>query len=283
MKPSLKSLLKGKRIIRSLGAHDVFSALVAEQAGFETIFLGGFGTSASTLGLPDLNLLTLNEMAAAASRMARRLSVPLVADGDTGHGGVHNVTRTVREFERGGAAGVVLEDQVSPKRCGHFFGKDIIPATEMVSKLRAAAAARRNPEFVIIARTDARDVHGLTEAIRRVNLYRRSGADVVFIESPGSVEELITIPKKVKAPLLVNMLTGGKTPNVPVAQLEKMGYKIAVYPIESLLVQAVGMRRLARAILDEGSIESVRGEMISFAEVKQILELEEVLKRWKKT
>jgi len=271
----LRSLLKGRGALRSLGAHDVFSALIAQDAGFDMIFLGGFGASASLLGLPDLNLLTLDEMAGAVRRMAGRLSVPLVADGDTGHGGVHNVARTVAEFERAGAAGVILEDQVSPKRCGHFAGKDVIAAEEMVVKLRAAVGARTDPDFVIIARTDAREGKGLAEAVRRVNLYRRAGADVAFIEAPHGADEIEKIPKQVKGPLLVNMLTGGRTQNVPARDLERWGYKIIVYPVESLMIAATAMRRLARAILDDGSVDRVRGEMIRFDELKKVLGLEE--------
>lgn len=271
----LRALLKRRGAIRSLGAHDVFSALIAQDAGFEMIFLGGFGASASLLGLPDLNLLTLDEMTGAVRRMASRLSVPLVADGDTGHGGVHNVARTVAEFERAGAAGVILEDQVSPKRCGHFAGKDVIPAEEMVVKLRAAVDARIDPDFVIIARTDAREGRGMADAVRRAKLYRRAGADVAFIEAPHGEAEIEKIPKQVPGPLLVNMLTGGRTANLPAKDLERWGYKIIVYPIESLMIAATSMRRLARAILEDGSVDSVRHEMIGFDELKKVLGLDD--------
>lgn len=271
----LRALLKRRGAIRSLGAHDVFSALIAEEAGFEAIFLGGFGASASLLGLPDLNLLTLDEMTGAVRRMASRLRVPVVADGDTGHGGVHNVARTVAEFERAGAAGVILEDQVSPKRCGHFSGKDVISAEDMVVKLRAAVDARTDPDFVIIARTDARAVKGLAEAVRRAKLYRRAGADVTFIEAPHGEDEIERIPRQVPGAMLVNMLTGGRTSNVPAAQLERWGYKIIVYPVESLMVAATAIRRLARAVLEDGSVDNVRHEMIGFDELKKVLGLKE--------
>src|SRR3954453_11330740 len=160
-----RELLARPGVIRSLGAHDVFTALLVEQAGLETVFLGGFGASPRLLGLPDVGFLTLTEMADAVRRMASRVSIPVVADGDTGHGDLHNVARTVREFERGGAAGILLEDQVTPKRCGHFEGKALIPAAEMVLKLKAALAARHDPDFVLIARTDARAVEGIDGAI----------------------------------------------------------------------------------------------------------------------
>src|SRR6266480_1601209 len=177
----LRELLKRPGIIRSLGAHDVFTARLIEAAGLETVFLGGFGTSASLLGLPDVGFITLTEMADVVRRMATRVSIPVVADGDTGHGDLHNVVRTVREFERAGAAGILLEDQVTPKRCGHFQGKQLISAEEMVLKLRAALDARRDPNFVIIARTDARAVEGIDRAIERANCYGGVGADVCFI------------------------------------------------------------------------------------------------------
>src|SRR6266852_2795735 len=176
-----RELLQKPGIIRSLGAHDVFTARLIEAAGLETVFIGGFGTSASLLGLPDVGFLTMTEMADAVRRMAERVSIPVVADGDTGHGDLHNVVRTVREFAQAGAAGVLLEDQVTPKRCGHFAGKQVIPAAEMVLKLRAALGARDDPDFVIIARTDARAVEGLDGAIDRARRYADAGADVCFI------------------------------------------------------------------------------------------------------
>src|SRR5881275_874916 len=157
----LRQLLTNPGAIRSLGAHDVFTARLVEAAGLETVFIGGFGTSASLLGLPDVGFLTLAEMADAVRRMAQRVSIPVVADGDTGHGDLHNVVRTVRDFEAAGAAGLLLEDQVSPKRCGHFAGKAVIPTEEMVRKLEVALNARRDPDFVVIARTDARAIEGI--------------------------------------------------------------------------------------------------------------------------
>lgn len=279
MKPTrrFRDLLKEPGIVRSLGAHDVFTARLIEAAGLETVFLGGFGTSASLLGLPDVGFLTLTEMADAVRRMAQRVGIPVVADGDTGHGDLHNVTRTVREFERAGAAGILLEDQVAPKRCGHFAGKQIIPAEEMVLKLRAALAAREDPDFVIVARTDARAVEGIEGAIARANRYGAVGADVCFIEAPESRAELERIPRAVNYPLLVNMLTGGVTPILPVDELERLGYKIVVCPIESLLVAGKAIQRLIAAFLSRGRADLPADEMLTFAEVKQLLGLDEVL------
>ena len=191
-------------------------------------------------------------MADAVRRMALRVSIPVVADGDTGHGDLHNVVRTVREFERAGAAGILLEDQVTPKRCGHFDGKQLIPADEMVLKLKAALAARSDPDFVIIARTDARAVEGIDGAIERANRYGAAGADVCFIEAPQSRAELEHIPREVRYPLLVNMLTGGVTPILTVEELGRLGYKIVVCPIETLLVAGKAVQRLIEALLTRG-------------------------------
>ena len=229
------------------------------------------------LGLPDLNFLTLSEMADAVRRMARRLTVPLIADGDTGHGDVHNVVRTVVEFESAGASGIILEDQVVPKRCGHFEGKQVIPAEEMVLKLKAAQKARTDKNFVIIARTDAREVHGLEEAIRRANMYGDAGADVVFIEAPMSVAELEEIAKRVPYPKFVNMLTGGKTPILTAKELEQMGYKIVVYPIDTLLVTAKAVMELTKALMETGTTLAMRDRMIAFDELKEILGVDEWL------
>jgi 2-methylisocitrate lyase-like PEP mutase family enzyme len=272
-----RELLNKPGVIRSLGAHDVFAARLIEAAGLETVFLGGFGTSASLLGLPDVGFLTLTEMADAVRRTAQRVTIPVVADGDTGHGDLHNVVRTVREFERAGAAGILLEDQVTPKRCGHFEGKQVIPAEEMVLKLRAALSARQDADFVIVARTDARAVEGIDAAIQRVNRYGAAGADVCFIEAPQSRQELERIPHEVRYPLLVNMLTGGVTPILSVDELERLGYKIVVCPIESLLVAGAAVQRLIDALLTRGRVDQLPGDMMTFAQVKQVLGLDDVL------
>ncbi len=270
----LRSLLERPGLVRSLGAHDVFTALIVEEAGFETVFAGGFGTSASRLGMPDLNLITMTEMAEAVRRMSERVSIPVVADGDTGHGDIANVMRTVEEFERGGASGILLEDQVAPKRCGHFEGKEVIATDHFLLKLKAALRARSNPDFVIIARTDARQVNGLDDAIDRVNRAGDIGVDCVFIEAPRSIEELETIPARVRYPLLANMLTGGDTPILDAKALDSLGYKIAVYPVESLMVTLVAMRRLARTLLQDGNLRSMTDELASFRDLKQLLGLE---------
>jgi methylisocitrate lyase len=274
----IRELLARPGIIRSLGAHDVFTALIVEQAGFETVFIGGFGTSASLLGLPDLNFVTMSEMADAVRRMAARVSIPVIADGDTGHGDLLNVQRTVASFEAAGAAGILLEDQVMPKRCGHFANKQVIPTEEMVLKIKAAVQARSDPNFLIFARTDARQMNGLEDAIDRVNRCCAAGADIAFIEAPQSLAELEEIPKRVRHPLFVNMLTGGVTPILPVAQLEQLGYKIVVCPIESLMVCARAMRDLCEAWKNTGRVDRLATDAMSFNEVKKLLGVEEYLR-----
>jgi 2-methylisocitrate lyase-like PEP mutase family enzyme len=272
-----RELLERHGVIRSLGAHDVFAARLIELAGLETVFIGGFGTSASLLGLPDVGFLTLTEMAGAVGRMAQRVSIPVVADGDTGHGDLHNVARTVHEFEQAGAAGILIEDQVNPKRCGHFEGKQIVPVEEMVLRLKAALRARRDPDFVLIARTDARAVEGIDGAIRRAQRYAAVGADVCFIEAPQSRQELERIPAEVKQPLLVNMLSGGVTPILTVDELGKLGYKIVVCPIESLLVAGTAIQKLIQTLLSRGRVDLPPEEMMTFAQVKKVLGLDEIL------
>jgi 2-methylisocitrate lyase-like PEP mutase family enzyme len=273
----LRELLKRPGIIQSLGAHDVFSALIVEQSGFESVFLGGFGTTASLLGLPDLSFLTQTEMADAVRRTAARVSIPIIADGDTGYGDLHQVRRTIELFESAGAAGVLLEDQVFPKRCGHFARKHVIPADEMIQKFKVALQARRNPDFVIFARTDARQINGLDDAIERINRYCEAGADVAFIEAPESRAELEAIPGRVKYPLFANMLTGGVTPILTARELEQLGYKCVVCPVESLMVCARAMRELCMQWKTTGRLDDLAGRAMSFAELKTLLGVEKFI------
>ena len=267
----LRTLLAAPGIIRSLAPHDVFTARVMEQAGLPLLFLGGFGASASSYGLPDLGLLGLAEMADAARRMTGAVSVPVIVDGDTGYGSAPNVIRTVREFERAGAAGMLLEDQVFPKRCGHFAGKQVIPIEEMETKLKAALDARRDPDFVVIARTDARAVEGLDAAIDRANRYARLGADLVFVEAPQTEAELARIAHEIEKPQLANMLVGGATPILSATELERLGFKIVVSPVESLTITAFAVQQLSRAMLDEGRVDGLTDRMSSFADLKRLL------------
>ena len=269
----LRELMEQPGIIRMLGAHDVLGALVVEQTGFESVFVGGFGTSASMLGLPDINFLGLTEMVDATRRMCERVSIPVLADADTGHGDIHNVMRCVQQFEQAGAAGIILEDQAFPKRCGHFGGKQTIEKDEMVLKFRAAVAARRDPDFVFVARTDTRETHGLDEAIERVNAYCEAGADFAFIEAPLSVEELQIICERVPYPKFVNMLIFGKTPILSAQELEDMGFKLTVAPIDSVLLAAQSMQQLAATFQRDGHTQAMADQMVDFEAIKQILGL----------
>ena len=273
----LRELLSRPGMILSLGAHDVFTALIIQQMGFKTVFVGGFGTSASLLGLPDLNFLTMNEMSEVVGRMTRRLSIPVIADGDTGHGDLHNVKRTVESFESVGAAGIIIEDQVTPKRCGHFQQKEVISTSEMESKITAALSARLDSNFVIIARTDARQMNGFEDALDRVNRYCEAGADVAFIEAPESVQELEEIPRRVNHPLLINVLTGGVTPILTVQKLEQLNYKIAVCPIESLMVTGGVVKKLCEVLVSEGRVDRLASDGMTFSELKELLGLNKYL------
>ena len=274
---TLRALLDQPEIIQSVAIHDVFSARIAAQSGFKVLFIGGFGTCASLHGLPDLNFISMPEMADAIRRTSAAVTVPIIADGDTGHGDLHNVQHTVRSFERAGAAGMLLEDQRMPKRCGHFAEKEVISKEEMVLKIRAAVQAKEAPEFTLIARTDARQVTGLEDAIDRMNAYCKAGADIAFIEAPESTEELKTIAKRVPYPLFANMLTGGKTPIHSTQELESMGYKFAVIPVETLMVCARALEDLFTAYQQTGRVDALAESAMSFEELKRLLDLEKYL------
>ena len=224
-----RELLRSNRLTALPGVYDGVSARLSEQAGFKGIYMTGAGTSLS-YGLPDFGLLTMSEMADRAGTIAQSVTIPLIADADTGYGNELNVTRTVREYERGGVAGLHIEDQVSPKRCGHLDGKEIIPREEFVAKIRAAVAARRDPDFYIIARTDARAVAGCDEAIARANAALAAGADMAFVEATETADEMASVPKRVNGPCLLNVVIGGKTPEVDLKQAEDMGYRVAILP-----------------------------------------------------
>lgn len=232
----LRARLAANELLAAPGAYDGITARMAAQAGFEAIYMTGAGVSASR-GFPDFGLLTLTEMAQAAGVIAQSVSVPVIADADTGYGNELNVTRTIREYERAGIAGLHIEDQVAPKRCGHLDGKEIVPRDEFVAKIRAAVAARTDPDFLIIARTDARAVVSLDEAIARANAALRAGADMAFVEAAQSMEELAEIPRRVAGPCLLNIVRGGKTPDLSLDVAQELGYQLAILP--SLLIGAV--------------------------------------------
>ena len=217
------------------GAHDSLCARIIEAAGHKALTMGGYSISASLLGRPDVSLLTLTEMADCYRRVADLVDIPLFVDGDTGFGGVLNVRRTVKEFERAGAAGMFIEDQVFPKRCGHMKDKQVIPAHEMVAKVKAAVDARVDDDFVIMARTDALAVNGLEDAIERGNRYRMAGADLIFVEAPTSVDQMRAITSGIEAPTLANNIEGGRSPVLSARELQNIGYSAVVFPVAASL------------------------------------------------
>lgn len=272
-----RELLEKPGVICTMGAHDTLTAVMIEQVGFESVFISGFGVSASLYGLPDLNFVSLNEMVAATRRMAHRVSIPVLADADTGHGDLHNAMHCVAEFEGTGAAGIILEDQIFPKRCGHFGGKEVISAEEMVIKIKAAVSARNDPDFVIVARTDAREPNSLDDAIDRVNRYCDAGADIAFVEAPLSVEELKEVCRRVEYPKLANMLVFGKTPILSAAELENLGFKIVVASIDSGLIEAKIMRQMAEAFKRDGHTKAMQDMTIDLNEFKEMLGVDKFL------
>jgi 2-methylisocitrate lyase-like PEP mutase family enzyme len=233
---SLRALLRGPDMIIAPGAYDPLTAMLVAQAGFPAVYMTGAGTSVSH-GYPDFGLLTGSEMVANAARMTRAIDVPLVADADTGYGNELNAVRTVQDYERAGVAGIHIEDQVSPKRCGHLDDKEIVPREDWLAKIRAAAFARRDPDFLVIARTDARAVAGFDDAIARANAALQAGADMAFVEAPQTMEEVAAVPKLVRGPCLLNVVRGGKTPELDLREAQALGYKLAIVP--GLLLKAV--------------------------------------------
>lgn len=232
----LRELLRQDAIVTAPGAYDCITARMIEQAGFSAVYMTGAGTAAA-LGYPDYGLVTMSEMVENAGRIAAAVKTPVIADADTGYGNELNVVRTVREYEQRGVAGIHIEDQGFPKKCGHLENKIIIPMENYLAKIRAAVSAKRNSDFLIIARTDARAVAGFEEAVRRANASLDAGADMVFVEAPESLEEVTAVPRLVKGPCLLNLVWRGKTPNVALEDAQAMGYKLAILPV--LLFNAV--------------------------------------------
>jgi methylisocitrate lyase len=226
----LKQLIHSAEIVQIPGVPDALCARIAEREGFQAVFVGGYASTATLLGKPDVGLLTMTEMAEWARRVTGAVDIPVFADGDTGHGNVTNVARTMQEFERAGAAAIFFEDQVSPKRCGHMSGKQVIPADEMIWKLRSALDARVDADLTVMARTDALAVEGIDSAIERAHRYIEAGADMIFIESPESVEQMRRITREVAVPQLANMLPGGRSPSLTAAELQEMGFAAVAYP-----------------------------------------------------
>jgi 2,3-dimethylmalate lyase len=272
---SLREQLEDKnKIIVLPGVFDALSAKIAEHVGFEAMFQTGYGSSAALLGMPDFGLLNSGETVDNAMRIIRAVRVPVLVDADTGYGNPLNVWRLVRDLESLGAAGIFLEDQVWPKRCGHMIGKDVIPKDEYIPKLKAALEARRNKDFIIVARTDARAPIGLEEAIERGKAYRKAGADVIFVEAPRSVEELKKVANEIDAPLVANMIEDGVTPNLSANELLQIGYKIAVFPLSAIYSATFAMRQVLTELKNTGATKEARNIMVTFKDFNQFMELD---------
>ncbi|HZH47656.1 MAG TPA: isocitrate lyase/PEP mutase family protein [Roseococcus sp.] len=251
--PSLRAALDAKAFITAPGIFDMISAKVADGIGFPCLYATGFGMVASHLGVADAGIATYTDMVGRAGAMARGSRTPVIADADTGYGGLLNVRHTVLGYEAAGIAGIQLEDQEVPKKCGHTPGRRVIPAEEMVLKIKVAAEARRSRDFLIVARTDARTTLGLEEAIRRGRMYGEAGADIVFVESPESEAEMAEVCRSITKPLLANIVEGGRTPILPRERLEALGYAIAIYPAVGFLAAAQALEGAYATLRDTGA------------------------------
>jgi len=257
------------------GAPNALTARIAEELGFRVVLFTGAGFANMELGVPDLGLLTMTEVVHQVGRLTDAVGIPVVADADTGYGNPLNVRRTVRELERAGAAAIILEDQVFPKRCGHFEGKEVISAEEMVMKIKAALDARRSSDTILIARTDAYAPFGIHEAITRANSYVEAGAEVTFVEAPLTVEELTLIPRNIPVPQMVNMVEGGKTPVLPAQTLESMGFKLIVYANAALRAAIKGIQVVLAGLARDGTTHGVLDHMVSWEERQRLVRLPE--------
>jgi carboxyvinyl-carboxyphosphonate phosphorylmutase len=274
---ALRQLLCHPGILVAPGAYDCLTAKLIEREGFPVVYMTGAGTAVTRVGKPDLGLATLTDMLANASAIASTISVPLVADADTGYGGALNVYRTVQEYEKAGVAALHIEDQAFPKRCGHLDGKDVVPLADMVVKLRAACDARTDEDFVIIARTDALAVTGLDDTLRRCAAYAEAGADVLFVEALRTQEEIDRVRREVDVPLLYNFVEHGKSPLIPVAQLEALGFKLVIFPGSLMLSVCTLAQRILRAIRQHGTTANFLGEMQSVVELFNLMGMQEIL------
>ena len=280
VRQKFRERLAVKKLIIAPGIYDAFGARLVEQAGFEAVYMTGNGVSASVLGRPDVGLADLTLMTSQAHRITACVDIPVISDADTGYGNAVNVRHTVREFEAAGVAAIHLEDQASPKRCGQLPGaRPVIGLAEAIGKIEAAAAARRDPDFVIIARTDAAEAHGLDEAIRRGKAFHKAGADVIFVEmkaGPSVLEDFKRVTSEVGAPCLVNMGAGGRLDELDAAGLGRLGLRIAIYPGLERAVAGFAIREALSGLKRDGNMKSVRGRMLGLKEYNQVLKLADI-------
>jgi methylisocitrate lyase len=271
---SIKKLLKNKsKPLVIPGVYDAIGAKIVEKVGFEAMFQTGYGTSATLFGMPDYGFIGSTETVDNARRICRAVSIPVIVDVDTGYGNALSVDKLVRELEVAGASGIFLEDQKWPKRCGHMQGKEVIPKDEYAEKLQAAIDARSNKDFIIVARTDARAIEGLDNAIERGLYYKKIGADVIFIEAPKNIQEMSRIGNAIDAPLVANMIEGGVTPISSVSKLHKMGFKIILYPLSVLFSSTYSSLQVLRELKRSGSTVKLKKNMVNFDQFNEIVEL----------
>lgn len=274
MKRSLAGRLREKDLVVAPGVYDMVSLRLADRMGFDALYVTGYGLVASHLGLPDAGLATYTEMVGRVGAMAAMATTPLIADADTGYGGLLNVRRTVQGYEAAGAAAIQLEDQEFPKKCGHTPGRRVVSQEEMCRRISVAVEARSDPELLIVARTDARSSLGLDEALRRGAAYVEAGADVLFIESPESESELAAIGSSFDVPLLVNMVEGGRTPVLPAQRLQELGFRLAIYPVAALLGAVAAMQRVYRGLQETGSTSGQ--DLFAFSDLNTLMGFEEI-------
>jgi 2-methylisocitrate lyase-like PEP mutase family enzyme len=275
-KTPLSQRLKKPGLISAPGVFDMISARIADTMGFDALYMTGYGVVASHLGLPDAGLATYSDMVGRVRQIAGGSATPLMADGDTGYGGLLNVDFTVRGYEAAGAQAIQIEDQEFPKKCGHTPGRRVIPLEDAVRKIKVAAEARSSKDFLIIARTDARTALGLDEALRRAEAFAKAGADILFVESPETVEEMQKIGKSFDLPLLANMVEGGRTPVLTRKELEEIGYKIAIFPAAGFLAMGAALRSVYGEILKNGSTAQWNGELDSFDKFSRMMGFERI-------
>lgn len=269
----LRQLIAAPEILVMPGLHDALSARIAEAAGFQAVTCGGYAASASLLGEPDTSQLGLSEMADMYARICEATTLPLLADADTGFGNVTNVARAVKAYERAGVAGLFVEDQVFPKRCGHMTGKAVVPVEDWIGKLQAALDARQDPDLIVMARTDALAVNGIDDAIARAQLARAAGCDLIFVEAPTSVEQMRRICAEIDGPCLANMIEGGQTPTLPAAELQAIGYAAVVFPVAATYAVARAVRDLMAVIKRDGSARAFADRMVDFAAFNEMVGL----------
>lgn len=270
---NLKRMLNAKKPIVIPGVFDAIGAKIAEKTGFDAMFQTGYGTSATLFGMPDYGFIGATETVDNARRICHAVSVPVIVDSDTGYGNALSVWKLVRELEAAGAAGIFLEDQRWPKRCGHMQGKEVVPQEEYTEKLGAAIDARSSKDFIIVARTDARATEGLDAAIERGRQNRKTGADAVFVEAPHTIDEMKKIGRSINAPLVANMIEGGATPISPARALYKMGFKIILYPLSVLFANTFATMNILRELKDTGTTAKSRHSVVSFDQFNDLVEL----------